>query len=103
MDVSGEMSSNTKEMEQITGTSHDVQQNVSTVMEVLNKSAQNAGQSIQDYIDTAKKIGSITVEIDKINNISSVNVRSGEEIASASEHVKKMTENLNNELGKFKS
>lgn len=103
MDVSGEMSSNTKEMEQITGTSHDVQQNVSTVMEVLNKSAQNAGQSIQDYIDTAKKIGSITVEIDKINNISSVNVRSVEEIASASEHLNKMTENLNNELGKFKS
>ncbi|WP_051505455.1 methyl-accepting chemotaxis protein [Sulfurospirillum arcachonense] len=103
MDVSGEMSNSTKEMEQITGTSHDVQQNVSTVMEVLNKTAQNAGQTIQDYIDTAKKIGSITHEIDKINDISSVNVRSVEEIASASEHLNKMTENLNNELGKFKS
>jgi methyl-accepting chemotaxis protein len=59
IDVSGEMSNNTKEMEQITGTSYDVQQNVSTVMEVLNKTAQNAGQTIQDYINTAKDIGVI--------------------------------------------
>ncbi|WP_294966767.1 methyl-accepting chemotaxis protein [Sulfurimonas sp.] len=102
-DVSSEMNNNTNKMEKITGTSQEVQTNVSNVMNILNTTAKNAGHTIQDYIDTAKKIGSISNEINKIDDISSINVRSVEEIASASEHLNKMTENLNDELNKFKS
>ena len=103
VDVSDEMNVNSKDMNVITSTSNSVQNNVKNVMEVLNHTVKNAAQTIADYINTADKIGAITQEIDKINDISSVNARSVEEIAGASEHLNKMTENLNNELRKFKS
>ena len=103
VDVSDEMNVNSKEMHSITSTSNSVQENVKNVMKVLNHTVENATQTITDYISTADKIGNITHEIDKINDISSINARSVEEIAGASEHLNKMTENLNNELRKFKS
>lgn len=103
VDVSDEMNVNSQDMNRITSTSNSVQDNVKNVMEVLHHAVKNAAKTITDYINTADKIGTITHEIDKINTISSVNARSVEEIAGASEHLNKMTENLNNELLKFKS
>ena len=103
VDVSGEMNINSQEINKITDTSVSVQNNVFEVMDTLNKAVKNANKTIHDYIDTASKIGLITEDISKINEISSINVRSVEEIASAAEHLNKMTENLNLELGKFKS
>ena len=103
VDVSGEMNTNSQELNKITDTSIAVQNNVFEVMKTLNKAVTNANKTIHDYIDTAIRIGLITEDISKINEISSINVRSVEEIASAAEHLNKMTENLNIELGKFKS
>ena len=103
VDVSGEMNDNSTEMNKITNTSSSVQNNVSNVMIVLNKTVSNAGQTIQDYIETANKIANITKEIEKINEISNINVESVEEIVKATQHLNNMTENLNNELAKFKS
>lgn len=102
-DVSGEMTNNSKEMNHITDKSTLVQSNVGNVMKVLDKTVQNAGQTIQDYIETAEKIGLIAEEIDKVNDISSVNVSSMEEIVSAAQHLNQMTENLNSEISKFRS
>ena len=45
----------------------------------------------------------IVEEIEKINAISHDNVQSINHVSQASEHLHVMTENLNNELGKFKS
>jgi len=45
----------------------------------------------------------IVSEIEKINVISKENVFSIDNVSKASEHLHTMTENLNNELGKFKS
>ena len=42
-------------------------------------------------------------EIEKINVIAKENVTSIDNVSQASEHLHVMTENLNNELGKFKS
>lgn len=103
VDVSGEMNTNSQELNKITDTSVSVQNNVFEVMKTLNNAVKNANKTIHDYIDTASRIGLITEDISKINEISSINVRSVEEIASAAEHLNKMTENLNIELGKFKS
>lgn len=103
IDVSGEMNVNSHDITKITNTSILVQNNVFDVLNTLDKAIKNANKTIHDYIDTASKIGLITKDISKINEISSINVRSVEEIASAAEHLNKMTENLNVELGKFKS
>jgi methyl-accepting chemotaxis protein len=101
-DVSGEMTYNAREMNKITDKSVSVQDNVKDVATVLDSTVKSAAGTIQDYIQTAEKIGNISVEIDKINDISSINVSSMEEIVTASGHLTKMTENLNNEISKFR-
>ncbi len=58
---------------------------------------------IEDYQKTGKSVEKIVDKVVHINELSSENARSVEEIASAAEHLNGMTENLNNTLGKFKT
>lgn len=101
--VNDEMNLNTQALNKITATSEQVQGNVDTVMETLGQAISHANQTIQDYINTATHIEGIAEEISKVNTLSSYNVRSVEEIASAAEHLSRMTHQLNTELEKFKS
>ena len=101
IDVSEEMNVNSREIIKITDTSVYVEKSVSGLMATLNSAVSNTHQTIKDYIDTAAKIGEITIHIEKINQISSVNVNSMEEISAASEHLSKLTTGLKSELGKF--
>ena len=101
INVSEEMNINSKEIVKITDTSTCVEKNVSSLMVTLNHAVENTHQTIKDYIETASKIGQITINIEKINKISNVNVNSMEEISVASEHLSKLTTDLKSELGKF--
>ncbi len=103
LDVSSEMSTNSKEIIKITDTSITVEKNVTGLVVTLNHAVENTHRTIEDYIDTASKINDITKNIEKVNEISKTNVNSMEEISSAAEHLGKLTANLKSELGKFKS
>ncbi|WP_324172797.1 methyl-accepting chemotaxis protein [Sulfurimonas sp.] len=102
-DASDDMNTNSENINKISTISVEVKSNVSNVSNVLNKTIDTTSATIQDYIDTSLKIDNISKDIYSINEISSANARSVEEIASASEHLYSLTESLNNELNKFKS
>jgi len=55
------------------------------------------------YIYVLEKEDFMSFRSKKINVISKENVFSIDNVSKASEHLHSMTENLNNELGKFKS
>ena len=59
--------------------------------------------TVDNYVQTGKDIENMIGQIAEINKISSDNSRSVEEIAGAAEHLSKMTENLNNKLGEFRT
>lgn len=102
-DASGEMNTNSTNINKISNISVEVENNVSDVTNVLAQTIANTQKTVQDYIDTSDKIDSIAKDIESISVISNTNVRSVEEIAGASEHLHVLTETLNNELAKFKS
>ncbi|MDD3344795.1 MAG: methyl-accepting chemotaxis protein [Sulfurospirillaceae bacterium] len=102
-DASGEMNSNSDNINKISMISIDVQSNVSDVTAVLGRTIVNTQKTVQDYIDTSDKIDLIAQDIEEISSLSHTNVRSVEEIAGASEHLHSLTEILNSELSKFKS
>ncbi|WP_294967165.1 methyl-accepting chemotaxis protein [Sulfurimonas sp.] len=102
-DASGEMNNNSENINKISSISVEVESNVSDVSNVLNKTIVTASATVQDYIDTSSKIDVMSKDINSINELSSTNVRSIEEIAGASEHLHSLTESLNDELSKFKS
>ncbi len=57
----------------------------------------------EDTIQVAKETEEMVTRVDKINEISSSNARSVEEIASAAEHLHKLTEATDAYLSEFKS
>ncbi|MDX1808359.1 MAG: methyl-accepting chemotaxis protein, partial [Sulfurospirillaceae bacterium] len=66
--------------------------------------ATDTSDSIErSYNETQKDVDEIFEQVSKINDISTQNARSTEEIASAAEHLNAMTETLNNKLSEFRT
>ncbi|DAB31234.1 MAG TPA: chemotaxis protein, partial [Sulfurospirillum sp. UBA11407] len=70
---------------------------------VMGSATKLSDKTAENYLKTGSDIELMIGGITKINQISSQNVRSMEEIANAAEHLNKMTEMLNIKLSEFKT
>ncbi|WP_169778964.1 methyl-accepting chemotaxis protein [Campylobacter curvus] len=102
-DSSEQMSANSKQIQELTNVASDVEKTIKVMSEVMSGAIGLSDKTIQDYINTGKSIDEIVRNIDGINSISTENARSVEEIASAAEHLNKMTDTLNAKLGEFRT
>ena len=102
-DSSEQMSANSKQIQELTNVASDVEKTIKVMSEVMSSAIGLSDKTIQDYINTGKSIDEIVSNIDGINSISTENARSVEEIASAAEHLNKMTDTLNAKLGEFRT
>ena len=103
MDANTDIAANAGEVNALASISIELQDGMNSVATIIHKTIDESHHTVNDFIDTASKIKKIVDEIEKINNISKENVGSIDNVSQASEHLHVMTENLNNELGKFKS
>ena len=102
-DSSEQMSSNSKQIQELTGVASSVEHTIQEMSNVMSAAISLSDKTIQDYINTGKNIDDIVKNIDGINVISTENARSVEEIAAAAEHLNKMTDALNAKLGEFRT
>ena len=103
MDANTDITTNAQEVHALASISMELQEGMNNVANIIHKTIDTSHHTVNDFIDTASKIKTIVEEIEKINAISHENVQSINHVSQASEHLHVMTENLNNELGKFKS
>ena len=103
MDANTDITANAQEVNALASISIELQDGMNNVAIIIHKTIDESHHTVNDFIDTAAKIKKIVDEIEKINVISKENVGSIDNVSQASEHLHVMTENLNNELGKFKS
>lgn len=103
MDANTDIAANAGEVNALASISIELQNGMNNVANIIHNTIDASQHSVNDFIDTAEKIKKIVTEIEKINAISKENVGSIDNVSQASEHLHVMTENLNNELGKFKS
>lgn len=103
MDANTDIAHNAGEVNALASISVELQDGMNNVANIIHKTIDESDHTVNDFIDTASKIKKIVDEIEKINAISKENVGSIDNVSQASEHLHVMTENLNNELGKFKS
>lgn len=103
MDANTDIAHNAGEVNALASISAELQDGMNNVANIIHKTIDESDHTVNDFIDTASKIKKIVDEIEKINAISKENVGSIDNVSQASEHLHVMTENLNNELGKFKS
>ena len=103
MDSSEQMGTNSKKVEELSHTATGVEDKIKELSVVMNRATGMADQTVNSYIQTGDEIGSMIEGVSEMNGISTQNARSVEEIASAAEHMNKMTESLNNKLSEFKT
>lgn len=103
MDANTDISQNAQEVHELASISIELQEGMNRISETIVKTIGDTSSSVQNFMETSTKISHIVNEIEKINVISKENVFSIDNVSKASEHLHSMTENLNNELGKFKS
>jgi methyl-accepting chemotaxis protein len=101
---SEEMSANSKKVEELSSSATSVEDKINEMTEILNIAATKTSDAIQkSYNDTQEDVDEISQQVSVIDEVSTKNARSMEEIASAAEHLNEMTETLNNKLGEFRT
>ena len=103
MDANTDIAHNAQEVNALASISVELQEEMNTIASIIHRTADDTYLTVESFIATASKIKHIVNEIERINIISKENVASIDNVSQASEHLHVMTENLNNELGKFKS
>ena len=103
MDANTDISQNVHEVQALATITADLQVGMNNVALIIHSTIDESHYTVSDFIDTSSKIKKIVDAIEQIHSISKENVSSIDNVSTASEHLHVMTENLNNELGKFKS
>ena len=103
VDSSDQMTSNSKKVESLATTACDVETKINNMFQVMNNATTVSDKTAENYLKTGSDIESMIDDVSRINDISSQNARSVEEIASAAEHLSRMTETLNLKLSEFRT
>ncbi|MDD3467168.1 MAG: methyl-accepting chemotaxis protein, partial [Campylobacterales bacterium] len=98
-----QMSVNAKNIQNLVTVSSKVESSIVETTGVMNSSMESVITSAENSVKVAKDSEKIVSLVGKINDLTSQNARSVEEIASTAEHLYKLTENLNGKLNQFKS
>jgi len=102
-DISEQMNENMTNIRDLGESSGHVQTQMDTTVGIVNETAVTVEHLSKISLQSTQKTGEIITQIDSINTLSSSNARSVEEIAAAAEHLHKLTEQLNEQLAKFKT
>ena len=97
-DASTRMNDSSQEIQKLSSLAEDVENKINDSVSIVNEAVRASDQTVKDFENTGTDIEGIVTQVEEINNISSTNARSVEEIAAAAEHLNALTEELHMEL-----
>jgi methyl-accepting chemotaxis protein len=100
---SDEMNKNAETFKQMTYKAQSVSSAIVDAAEVMKEAVGATEHSMKSSQSISNNVSTVVSEMRNIDDISTKNARSVEEIASAAEHLYKLTEELNNGLSKFRT
>ena len=103
IEASSKMSENSNEIQELANIANGVEGKINQTVKIVNQAVEVNENTVQDFEETGKNVAIIVEKVAKVNDISSTNARSVEEIAIASEHLNSMTDNLNIKLESFRT
>ncbi len=101
-DISMELNEAAADVEETSKTSQGLRELVDENVLIIRKSIEANMENTKEYQAVSSYVEDIIGQIQQIDEIASGNARSIEEVAGASEHLSKMTSQLDDDLGKFK-
>ena len=102
-DTSDAIAQNAKEITTLSSHASEAQSEIANSVSKMENSVHNVDEMVQGYIENTSSIEGMIKDVENINEISSSNARTVEEIASASEHLASMTAKLNQLLEQYKT
>lgn len=102
-DTSERMNENSKQIDELRLVADDAKNKIVSMGISMSKAIEMSDKTVNDYIKTGENITQIIQAMTNINDVSSQNAKSVEEIATAANHLSTMTENLNNKLSTFRT
>ena len=103
VDSADQMNKNANNIHNLVDVSKEVEEAILDSATVMDNNVSNITIRANEADKLAKDAKGVVDLVGKINEISSSNARSVEEIASAAEHLYKLTEQLNGKLNQYKS
>jgi len=100
-DLSAQMNIGAQEIENLAKVAFDVEGKITITAQIVNHAVSASDKTVQDFTTTGESVKTIVVHVEKINDISSINARNIEEIASAANHLNAMTQTLHEKLETF--
>lgn len=102
-DITDQMNHNAKRIENLVDASAEVNDHTETAVDALAETVSAIEKLSNDTQTNAMTTESIIVKIGNINELSTANARSVEEIAAAAEHLHQMTEQLTAQIAVFRT
>ena len=102
LDASMMMNNNSADIQNLSLVAGELEEKIDDTVSIVDKAVQVSDKTAQDFVYTGKSIQKIVSNVELINEISTTNARSVEEIASASNYLRDLTDTLNNQLVQFK-
>ncbi|PHS58001.1 MAG: methyl-accepting chemotaxis protein [Sulfurimonas sp.] len=103
MDTSESITHNAKEIGKLSENANSAQSQIHGSVEMIANSTISVDSMVERYLNNAESIQGIIDDVQSINELSSSNAQSVEEIASASNKLSGMTAKLNEMLGEYKT
>jgi methyl-accepting chemotaxis protein len=103
IDASDKMTSNSNEIQNLVNIAQDVETKIDSTVEVVNYAVEATDKTVIDFEKTGKDVEKVVARIEDINQLSSKNFQSVEEIVQASKHLTQLTNELNSELATFRT
>jgi len=103
MESSKQIGISSTTMDELAQVAKQVEQKINTTTEIVSKAAYNNDLMVSDFESNGQAMDEIANIMDEINSASSENARSVEEIASAANHLQKLTQDLGEALARFKT
>ena len=102
VDSSNQMNENSSEIEELAIISIQVGDKINETVEIMSDSTRMSENILDGYRENAQKTDNIIDKINYISGISNENIQSIDDVAKASVHMRKMTDELTTRLREFK-
>ncbi len=101
--ISQEIANNAKNIMRLSRSVDNIEADVDSISSVMDKTVQSSLDASSQIKNILKNIEEIISDVDKINELSSLNARNVEEIATATEYLYKQIELLRTKLQEYKT
>jgi len=102
-DASTQMNTNSNDIQNLANIAQGVEENINSTVAIVNEATIANDKTVKEFENTGKNVEVIVNKVQEVNELSSTNARSVEEIAAAAEHLNSLTNDLNSKLETFRT